>query len=439
MTEIIKRYKKLLSEFVSFRSISTDSSFKPEIVKAVEWLSKLFTNEGFRIKLLTGKKCNPVLFAEFNNKSKETILIYGHYDVQPAEMNEGWDSEPFTMIEKENTLYARGILDNKGQILIHMLSVFKLIKEKQLGYNIKFLIEGNEETGNDDMREILEKNKKLLKSDYVVVSDGEVCQETPLIEASLRGGFSMKVVIETGNTDLHSGLYGGAVLNAGIVIANLVSKIIDEQNALKVPAFFYNVDEITITQIQNTGNLQSPLIQSLTLTQEENFYIKTALHPTIQLTGIKSGYTGEGFNNIVPGTAEARFNVRTVKSQNTDEVESTLKKYIVSCLPDSVTCKITVSGKHDPIKLNVESAIHRRAEKCLTKAFKTAPLTKYVGGAVPFVTDIQKVYDIDALLVPLGSDKNNAHGPNENYSLDIIKKGFLFSLDFFADDTTGNL
>ena len=282
------------------------------------------------------------------------------------------------------------------------------------------------------MRSMLKNNSQLLKSDYVMVSDGEIYKTTPLIEASLRGGFNMKIVVKTGNTDLHSGDFGGGILNAGTVIANLVSGMVDSENNVLVNGFEKGVDAITEEQKENTNKMETPTVKSLTLSEDENFLIKTALKPTIQVTGMKTGYTGEGFNNIVPGIAEVRINVRIVASQDADEVEAILNKFIKEHLPNGIEYEILVGGKHNPIKLNVNSQINKKTQACLERAFNKAPLITYVGGAMPFVTDVKNVYNMDTLLVPLGNDNNNSHGPNENYSLDIINKGFSFSLDFFT-------
>ena len=209
---MIEEYKKLLKEYVSIKSISTDENYAGEMKRMVSWLSDLLKKNSFKVELLPGKKTNPVLFAEYIQSNKlETVLVYGHYDVQPGEKEDGWKSEPFTLTERAGRLYARGVVDNKGQNLIHIVTVLNLIKEGKLKYNVKFLIEGNEETGNADMRNILMKHKAKLKTDHIIVSDGEIAGNTPTIEASLRGGFNMKVTFTTAKNNLHSGLCGGAV------------------------------------------------------------------------------------------------------------------------------------------------------------------------------------------------------------------------------------
>src|SRR3989344_9309709 len=173
--ENINEYKRLLKQYIAFKSISTDKKFKSEMDKTVSWLSKLLKANKFKVKILKGPNTNPVVFAEYiASKNFETVLIYGHYDIQPAEHKDGWTKDPFILFENKGKLFALGVVDNKGQNLIHIFTVINLIKENALGYNIKFLIEGNEETANLDMEDIIKKNKKLLKSDYIMISDGEI-------------------------------------------------------------------------------------------------------------------------------------------------------------------------------------------------------------------------------------------------------------------------
>ena len=223
-------YKKLLTEFVSFKSISTDPEFKPEIEKTVEWLRNLFTENGFTVKVLHGKKTNPVVYSHYQtDDNAETVLIYGHHDVQPASIEEGWEQDPFTVLEKKDKWIARGVVDNKGQILIHIATVLDLIKANKLKYNVKFLIEGNEETSNDELSEIMRTEKELIKTDHVLISDGEIVDGKPAIEASLRGGFNLTLALKTADNNLHSGIYGGAVPNAAFELSKLLSKLSTEK------------------------------------------------------------------------------------------------------------------------------------------------------------------------------------------------------------------
>src|SRR6185369_1034482 len=225
-------YKDLASEIIKFKSISTDPGCVGELKKTADWLKKLFLANKFKVDTWILGDSNPVVFAsyELSAKDAETVLIYGHYDVQPAEKSDGWSADPFTLREGKGRLYGRGIVDNKGQFLVHVATVLNLIKRKELKYNVKFILEGNEETGSPNLGKIIESHKKELKSDLIIVSDGEIAGDTPTVEASFRGSFSTTVKYVTAKNNLHSGIYGGAVPNAAYELTKLVSKIYDNKN-----------------------------------------------------------------------------------------------------------------------------------------------------------------------------------------------------------------
>lgn len=434
-------YKKLLTEFVSFKSISTDPEFKPEIEKTVEWLRNLFTENGFTVKVLHGKKTNPVVYSHYQtDDNAETVLIYGHYDVQPASIEEGWEQDPFTVLEKKDKWIARGVVDNKGQILIHIATILDLIKANKLKYNVKFLIEGNEENSNDELSEIMRTEKELIKTDHVLISDGEIVDGKPAIEASLRGGFNLTVALKTADNNLHSGIYGGAVPNAAYELSKLLSKLFTEKNTVSFKEFYNGVDPIHdhhrkhTQRIAHTADklLKHAGIKKLMTEPEEDFYSQTGLRPTLQITGIKAGYIGNGYANIIPATAEARINFRLVASQNPNEVIKAFTNFVEKNIPDQVEYTITTNGIHNPIKIDIDSEISQQAQGALKKAYGEEPIIKFVGGAIPFVVDVKEVFGINSILVPLCNDDCNMHGANENFTLDLIEKGLKFSQLFFS-------
>ena len=437
----LQSYKQLLSEFVRFQSISTDPNFLPAIEDTVEWLQNLFENYGFETKIFPGEKTNPVIFAHYKNpKATQTVLIYGHYDVQPAQHDEGWDADPFTLTEKEGKYIARGVVDNKGQILIHIFTVLNLIKEKKLQYNVKFLIEGNEETSNPELSGIMKKNSKLLASDYVLVSDGELVDGKPAIEASLRGGFNLTLQYKTADNNVHSGIYGGAVPNAAYELTKLLDKLFDKNNSVTVEHFYDNVDEITEEHKKHTERIahtSQKLIKHAGMQAHlheagHNFYTQTGLRPTLQITGLKSGYIGNGYANIIPATAEARINFRLVASQKPDEVILAFRNFVKKYTPEYVDFTLTTDGIHNPVKIDINAPIIQTMKKQLHEAYKDQPVIKYVGGAIPFVGDIKDIFGINTILVPLANDDCNMHGANENFSVDLIQKALHFSELFFS-------
>ncbi|MEK7595065.1 MAG: M20/M25/M40 family metallo-hydrolase [Patescibacteria group bacterium] len=432
-------YLKMLGEFVSFRSVSTDRSYIEEIEKTVFWLKQLFEAADFKVEIFKGLETNPVVFASINNNSKETILVYGHYDVQPALKEDGWDGEPFKVEEKNGRLVARGVVDNKGQILIHIFTVLKLIKEGKLKYNVKFLIEGNEETSNPEIGEIIKKNKGKLISDYILVSDGEVVSGKPTIEYSLRGGCNLTLKFKTANNNLHSGIYGGAVPNAAYELSKFLAKLFDKDNKVAIPGFYKGVDKITSEQVKNNSVLfqgkkslfSSTGVKALLTEVGIDFHTQTGLRPTLQVTGIKTGYTGEGYANIIPATAEARINFRTVVSQKEEVALKAFKDFANKNVPKYVDYEISHSVPYGSVKIDISSQKVKEVKKLLKDAFQEEVLVKPVGGGIPVVLDFKEILGVDTLLVSLGNDDCNMHGANENFNIELLEKGLKFSEAFF--------
>jgi acetylornithine deacetylase/succinyl-diaminopimelate desuccinylase-like protein len=433
-------YKKLLQKYVSFQSISTDSAFLAEMQKTVSWLTKIVEDYGFRVEIWKGKQSNEVVFAEYIQDPKlETILVYGHYDVQPADLKDGWGSDPWNLRETKGRLVARGVVDNKGQNLIHIVAIGDLIRKKNLGYNIKFLIEGNEETGNPDMQDIVRKNKAKLQADYIIISDGEIVGDSPTIEASLRGGGSFDLIFKTGKTNLHSGLFGGAVPNAAHELQKFLANLYDKENKVAIPGFYDDVDPVTPLQKKNNKNLatekeilKNAKTKILLPEKGMDFYSQVGLRPTIQVTGMMSGYMGEGFANIVPCEARAKVNVRLVASQNPKKVFSLIEQYIKKNVPNYIECSMKVEKSYDPIKLDIGGEKVKEVRKLLEQSYGKKVKIKYVGGGVPIVSDFKRILGKDTLLVSLGNDDCNMHGVDENFKIDLIKKGLQFSSEFFA-------
>lgn len=439
-----ENYKKLLKEFVALKSVSTDTAFKGEMIKTVTWLENLLKKGGATVELWKGKNSNPTIFATLgNNKKLPTVLIYGHYDVQPAEKADGWKSEPFTLTETKGKLIARGVVDNKGQILTHIVTALDLYKRGTLGYNVKFVIEGNEESGNPDIAGQLKKNKKALACDMVVISDGEIAGKNPTLEASLRGGGNIKVVYETAPSDLHSGLYGGSIPSASHELSKMLATLKDINNKVCIKGFYDGALKIDKKHVINNSKLGTHAdfiklagVQSLcTEKVGKNMldpWTQVGLRPTLEISGISSGYTGNGFKNIVPAKAEARINIRTVYPQKTKEVFALVVDYIKKSTPSYVKVKIETEEHGNPIWLDTETRESKHVMKLLEQSHQKEVLTKYVGGSIPIVADFTEILGKQVLLVSLGNDDCNMHGLNENYSIDLIKKGLKFSELFLS-------
>jgi len=437
----IEKFKEILKDFVSIKSVSGGSGSKSEIDKCVKFLVDLFNNLEFETKVLNGKKTNPYVFAEFKvSEDAETVLVYGHYDVQPADKKDGWNSEPFEVVEKEGRLIARGIGDNKGQVLVHIFTVGELIKEGKLTKNVKFFIEGNEETANAEIVDVIKKNKDLLKCDYIVISDGEVSNENPAMDVGFRGGVNMKITFETAGNDVHSGIFGGAFPNAAMELSELVSKFYDSNNKVAIDGFYDDVIEPTKEEIENNKSIKFDLdkikkdtgVNKLKMEDGLDFHTQTGLFPMLTVTGFKSGFIGEGFNNIIPCKAEAKINFRFSAGQNPKEMVKLFKDFVLENTPDYVEVSFKVDPTFDPVKINIENPIFDKVRSVLEEVYEKKLVLRYCGASIPVVTDFIEVLDKPVLSIGFANEDCNAHGADENFRIDLIEKGLKFSRKFFG-------
>lgn len=436
--QLKKDYLQLLKEFIAIKTVSTDSSFKKDIEKAVAWLSKLFKVYGFTVSHLKGKSSNPVVVAKYIvDKKAKTVLVYGHYDVQPADKKDGWKTDPFILTKKKDRYFARGAVDNKGQILAHMVSVFDAIKRKQLKHNIIFLIEGNEESGNPDLAGLLEKNKKKLDCDLVLISDGEMVGLHPTLDISFRGGGNMKVVYQTSENDRHSGLFGGAIPNAALELANTLSGL-KKNNIVTVEGFYDGIECVSedivaehklICGLQPIAELAG--VKALLTEPGIDECSQIGLRPTLEVSGVCSGYTGTGYKNIVPGRAEARINVRTVHSQKSVKVLESIKKHILKNTPDYVSAFIELESHGNPIKLESDHEHVMDIKKLLVDVHGKRVIHKAGGGSIPVVGEMKEILQKPMALVSLCNDDCNMHGVDENFTEHHIDKALEFSSRFW--------
>lgn len=436
-----QNYYKLLKDAVSYKSISTDATFLPDIEQMVRFLEQLYKQKGFAVTVARGFD-NPIVIAQYEvSPEAETVLIYGHYDIQPADKNDGWDTDPFELSTKDGRIYGRGSVDNKGQFLIHTAAVFELIEKGNLKYNVTFMIEGNEETGSPHITQFMQEYSQKLKADFALISDGELTAGIPTLETGFRGGFNSTITVTTSTTDLHSGLFGGAVPSATLVLAELLSKLFDEKGKVTIPGFYDDVLEISEEDIQN--NLRIPFSEeeyrSLTGTKQlvsvdgYDFYTQVGLRPAAIITGMQSGYVGEGYRNSVAATATAKVNFRLVKNQNPEEVAKSFAVYMQSLAPRYADVRVEYSDPYEGIKLKTDNKYIEKARTVLSEVYKAEPIFKYCGGGLPIVTLIDELFQIPQVLLPLANEDCRMHAVGENYRVDLIEKGLQFSESFLGN------
>jgi acetylornithine deacetylase/succinyl-diaminopimelate desuccinylase-like protein len=467
MNKIPGEYKRILNDFLKFKSISTDPAYSEELQNTALWLENIFIRNGFKTQIWGSKNANPVVFADYslpktNNSPSQTsgseshpvlrrlsraggqqpatILIYGHYDVQPASVSDGWKSDPFSLSEDKERFYGRGVIDNKGQVLVHIATIFELIKTNKLTSNVKFMIEGNEETGNDSLSKLMNKHKKNLACNYVLVSDGELTNNKPSVEVSLRGGFNCTLTYKTGKNNLHSGVWGGAVPNAPYELCRFLAGIYKSDGTINIKGFYEGVDDITYEEARNNRRLMKQTsdlpklagVSRLVMKKGQDFFTATGLKPTIQITGFRSGYTDVGYSNIVPAEAEVRLNIRTVASQKIKIIMKCIEKHIRENTPEYVRYKLEFNNPHEPVKVSVQNKYLKNIENILEKVYKQKVNKRNVGGAIPFVADVKAILGVDPVLVPLVNEDCNMHGANENFNKKYLEKALEFSYDLFS-------
>jgi len=438
--KIEKLYYELVEKYISFETISTLKSSADEMIKCVNWLDSLLTKYGFEVNIVNGY-LNPIIIAKYDAGKTKTALAYGHYDVQPAKQIDGWQQSPFTVNDNGDTLFARGIADNKGQFLIHLATILTLVKNETLKYNVTFLIEGNEETGSPKIEQFVKDYKKELESDFVLISDGSLTQNKPTIEVSLRGATSFTISLKTAKNELHSGIYGGAVANAALELAKLLTKLVDNNQNILIPNFYDGIDvfckQSKSKLIKENGKESIDAgVTKLLLKPNENFYSAVGLNPTLQITGMQSGFVGDGYKNSIPNTATAKINLRTVGNQDTYKLAILVKEYLELVAPQYVKITfedISKSNCADPVVIDLSSEIVQKSIDILKQVYTGELIYEYVGGSIPLVKFLQREISENILLIPLVNAGCNMHGVDENFKKEYILKGIEFSKLFFSE------
>jgi len=436
------KYLELTKKLISFKSVSTDPQYKEEVQKTAEWLSWLFKQNGFESQIFEGNG-NPVVYASYQvDPAFETVMIYGHYDVQPAEKEDGWKSEPFEVTERDGRLYARGIVDNKGQFLVHVAAILVLLEQGKLQYNIKFLLEGDEETGGAGLGKLIEDQKELFATDHVMISDGEIPYK-PMVTGSFRGFMGTTMEVTTANNNLHSGLYGGAVPNAAEEASKLVASLHDEVYLSNIPGFYDDQIESTVEENEKglmMDSIKEDFHKELGVKKffkghQNSITTRIGFETMITVTGFKSGYIGEGYSNIVPNYAEVKFNGRIGPGHDSKVILENMKKFLENNAPEYVDIKFTNPGHYaDPIKIDLNTPKMKEVLSLLKEVYDDDVLVDFCGAIVPVVGDFQKILNVEPLVVSLGNEDCNMHGVDENYDIGLIKKGIEFSRRFFSKE-----
>ena len=441
---ILKNKDRFLSElfdWLRIPSISADSAYKNEVRKAAEFLRDKLVTAGVDKVEICETDGNPIVFAEkIINPSLPTVLVYGHYDVQPPDPINLWNSPPFEPVIKDDKIYARGACDDKGQAFMHVKAFEAMTKLNLLNCNVKFMVEGEEEVGSENLGIFVEKNKSKLKADVILISDtGMISLEHPSITAGLRGLSYVEVEVTGPNRDLHSGVYGGAVANPINTLCRMISSLHDESGKVTIPGFYDKVAELTDSEraeINKAPFNVEAYKRELGINEingEKNYSTleRTGIRPTLDVNGIWGGYTGEGAKTVLPSKAYAKISMRLVPNQVSKEITELFTKHFISIAPNYVKVKVTPLHGGEPAVTSTNSHAFKAAVKAFEEVFGKAPIPMRDGGSIPIVALFKKELGLDTVLMGFGFDTDAIHSPNEHFGVKNFVLGIETIVSFY--------
>ena len=368
------------------------------------------------------------------------MLIYGHYDVQPPDPLDLWDSPPFEPVVKEGKVFARGSADDKGQMYMHVKAFEALLATDALACNVKFMIEGEEEVGSDNLEAFVKSNHEKLQCDAILISDTSmISNEHPSICVGLRGLSYLEVEVTGPNRDLHSGIYGGAVANPINVLCSMISSLIDENGHITVPGFYDKVKELSTEMREEIARAPFDLDDykaelDIDDVQGEHGYTtleRTGIRPTLDVNGIWGGYTGEGAKTVLPSKAYAKISTRLVPDQDSHEITDLLTTHLKQIAPKSVNVKVTPHHGGEPAEIPTESKAYKAASAAMKSVWGKEPIPTKDGGSIPIVSLFQKELKNDPILLGFGLDSDAIHSPNESFGLLNYNKGIETITEFY--------
>ena len=434
-----ERFLNELLDLLKIPSVSADPSYKGDVVKAAEFLKGRFLElEMDRVEIYPTNG-HPIVYAEkVVDSSLPTVLVYGHYDVQPADPIELWHSGPFepiiktTEIHPEGAIFARGACDDKGQMYMHVKAVETMLKTDTLACNVKFIIEGEEEVGSIHLEEFISTHKTMLAADVILVSDtGMLAKDVPSITSGLRGLSYVEVEVVGPNRDLHSGLYGGAVANPINVLAEMIASLQDENKHITIPGFYDDVLEISAEERIEMAKApydETAYCKAIDINEtagEKGFSTleRATIRPTLDVNGIWGGYIGEGAKTVLPSKANAKISMRLVPNQDPDKITRLFQDHFEKIAPKSV--KVTVTPHHggEPALTPIDSDEYRAASLAIEELFGKKPIPVRSGGSIPIIAMFEKILGLKTILMGFGLDSDAIHSPNEHYGLFNYYKG----------------
>ncbi|WP_068599058.1 dipeptidase [Vaginella massiliensis] len=434
-----QRFLDELIELLKIPSISADPAYTQDVLDTAEKVAEFLRKANVDNIEIAETEGYPVVYGEkIIDRNLPTVLVYGHYDVQPADPLELWESGPFepvikkTEIHPDGAIFARGAADDKGQFFMHVKAIEALIATNELPCNVKFMIEGEEEVGSPSLVNYVKNNKEKLKNDVILISDTSIISnDQPSINVGLRGLAYLEVEVKGADRDMHSGVYGGAVPNPINVLATMISKLIDEKGHITIPGFYDNVIELTEEERAEMAKIPFDLeeykksIGIKDIQGEDGFSTieRASTRPTLDVNGIWGGYIGKGAKTVIPSHAYAKISMRLVPGQDHEDIARKFAEYFPTLAPSSVEVKVTPHHGGKPYILPTSHKGYIAAKKALGETFEKEAIAERGGGSIPIVALFEEELGSKSVLMGFGLDTDVIHSPNEHYGLFNFYKG----------------
>ena len=445
----LPRFQEELMDLLRIPSVSADPAHKADVQKAAEFVADSLAKAGADTVEVVTTAGHPIVYGEkIVDPQAPTILIYGHYDVQPPDPLDLWESGPFEPVVKktdehpEGAIYARGSADDKGQFFMHIKAFEAMLATESLHSNVKFMIEGEEEVGSENLETFLKENKDRLTCDMILVSDTAIISnDTPSITVGLRGLSYVEVEVTGPNRDLHSGVYGGAVANPINILAKMIASLQDENNHITIPGFYDDVAIVSDNEreVMNKAPFDLEAYKkdlNIGSVHGEAGYTtleRTSIRPTLDVNGIWGGYIGEGAKTVLPSKASAKISMRLVPNQDPDKITELFAEHFRSIAPPSVKVKVSPHHGGQPVVTPTDTPEYQAAHRAMTKSFGKEPIPVRGGGSIPIVALFEEVLGVKTVLMGFALDSDAIHSPNEKYGLFNFRKG-IETIPFFFEE-----
>lgn len=434
-----QRFLDELFELLRIPSVSADPKYNDDVARCADSVAEHLKKAGAENVEVCKTKGHPIIYGDkIIDPSKPTVLVYGHYDVQPADPFELWETPPFeptirkTATHPDGAIFARGSCDDKGQMFSHVKAFEAMVKTDTLPCNIKFMIEGEEECGSSNLGTFVNANKARLKADVILISDTSIiANDTPSIDCGLRGLSYVEVEVTAANRDLHSGVYGGAVCNPINILAKMITSMHDENNHITIPGFYDAVQELT--DAERTELNKAPFdveaykkdlgIEEIWGEKGYTTIERTGIRPTLDCNGIWGGYIGEGAKTVLPSKAFAKISMRLVPNQSSDKITELFRNHFVSIAPKGVKVEVRPHHGGEPVVTPTDSKAYKAASLAMVKTYGKEPIPTRGGGSIPIVALFEQELGLKTVLMGFGLDSDALHSPNEHYGIFNYFKG----------------